>query len=374
MKLNKNSTIVYISNSTLFDNSANSTHVAKMSSAFAKLGYKTILYTHKNKETVKNAYEYYDLNETLAFKYYIFSTSHRRLAMLLVSLIEAIIIYYKSGISTLYFGRNLLVLYFLKIFFKSDVICEVHALPNTKNWSRMLKSILNKIDYIVVISDALKGDLMDLYGVSSNKFIVLPDAADVVELEVINKNELNRFCIGYVGGFYRGRGTELILELSNKLPKIDFVMVGSVDENTKKYTDLNVNNNLEIIKYQSHSSLKEIYKRFDLVIAPYSKKIYTRGNEDTSRWASPLKLFEYMSHKKCMLVSDIPVFREVLVDQFNCILCIPDDLDDWINKIKTVLSDENLRYRIANNAHSDFLKNYTWDGRASKLIAFIIKY
>lgn len=363
--------IIYLSSSTFFDNSANSVHVAKMSNAFAQIGYKTILYTYQHHQPERGAHKEYGVSHDLEFNYYKFSKSHRNIMMLLVTFFEAFYVFITTKKVDILFGRHLLLLLFLKIFFGRSIICEVHAITTSQKWSKIVGMTLKKANGIVVISKVLRDDLIDYYALPIEKFIILPDAADVVEvIETSKKND--RFTIGYVGGFYSGRGIELIINLASKLPDFDFVLIGASTEQLEYYRKQDIHYNLIVMKYQPQSSLKQYYESFDLVVAPYGNSISTHGGTgDTSRWASPLKLFEYMSYKKCMLVSDIPVFKEVLNDQVNCILCKPDDINDWIKQILFVYNDEVLRTKIASNAHDDFANNYTWEKRASRLLKFI---
>lgn len=372
MKLGLTMKIVYLSSSTFFDKSANSVHVAKMSSAFAKIGYKTTLYTFQHHQSNRNTYKEYAINEDVTLAFYQFPKLRSILFKLIVELYEAVKIHFSFDKSTFFFGRHLMLLYFMKAVFNRNVVCEIHALTNSRLGTWGTGFILSRLDGIVVISNALKNDLIEFYNLPQNKFVVLPDAANHGELDDSYMKENSRFCVGYVGGFYPGRGIELIVKLANHLPNVDFIMIGAEKKNQDDSNLKSVNNNLKVIVYQEHSKLNDYYKEFDIVLAPYGRKISVHGNAgDTSRWASPLKIFEYMAHKKCMLVSDIPVFREVLHDQINCLLCKADDFEDWVDKITLVQKDDILRLKLANKAHADFLDNYTWDKRAAKLINFI---
>ena len=82
----------------------------------------------------------------------------------------------------------------------------------------------------------------------------------------------------------------------------------------------------EAIKYRNS---------FDILLAPYEKKVSIFGNSksDTSKFMSPLKIFEYMSHKKPIIASDLPVIREVLNDK-NSILVEPNNIELWIKSLK----------------------------------------
>ena len=102
-------------------------------------------------------------------------------------------------------------------------------------------------------------------------------------------------------------------------------------------------------------------------LAPYEKKVSVFGGNstDTSTFMSPLKIFEYMSHKKPMIASDFPVIREVLNEK-NSILVNCDDIDSWVGSINKLKNTKN-RETIANQALNDFY-NYSWKKRAMQVI------
>ena len=110
-----------------------------------------------------------------------------------------------------------------------------------------------------------------------------------------------------------------------------------------------------------------VYKNsFDIVLAPYTNKVSVFGNTgDSSKYMSPLKIFEYMSYKKAIIASDLAVLREVLSSK-NAMLAEPENIKDWVNAINELKNQEN-RETIANNALKDF-KNYTWKNRALQIV------
>ena len=72
---------------------------------------------------------------------------------------------------------------------------------------------------------------------------------------------------------------------------------------------------------------------------------------------SPIKIFEYMSYKKAIIASDMPVLREILNER-NSILVDPSKIKDWIGAIEKLKSYQQ-RDKISNQAIIDF-KEYTW--------------
>ena len=102
-------------------------------------------------------------------------------------------------------------------------------------------------------------------------------------------------------------------------------------------------------------------------MAPYQKEVAVSGGKgNTSDFMSPLKIFEYMSSKKAIICSDLPVLREIL-NEDNSVLVKCDDILDWRKAIE-VLQDDSLRLQIANRACEDFMKKYTWKIRAKNVI------
>ena len=51
----------------------------------------------------------------------------------------------------------------------------------------------------------------------------------------------------------------------------------------------------------------------------------------------------------------------------------PDDLKDWIFKIKRLLSDEILCKKLSDNSYQKYLSYYTWEIRAENLLNIIKK-
>ena len=72
-----------------------------------------------------------------------------------------------------------------------------------------------------------------------------------------------------------------------------------------------------------------------------------------------------MSSNKAIIVSDIPVIREVLNEK-NSVLVKSCDFQFWVNAIQMLKNKKNREF-IANNALKDFYK-YTWLNRAKQVL------
>jgi glycosyltransferase involved in cell wall biosynthesis len=180
--------------------------------------------------------------------------------------------------------------------------------------------------------------------------------------------------MGYVGNLYKGKGIKIILEIAAKMPDIDFHIVGGTKKDILHWQTYIKSHNIHFHGFVDQSKVSTYINSFDICLLP-NQKILTsflshKNNVDKISYGdvtSPLKMFQYMAHKKPIIASDLPVLREVLNEQ-NAFLVPPDDINAWINAIKLLKDNNDLRETIANNAYQDFINNYTWVKRAEKVL------
>jgi glycosyltransferase involved in cell wall biosynthesis len=85
---------------------------------------------------------------------------------------------------------------------------------------------------------------------------------------------------------------------------------------------------------------------------------------------SPLKLFEYMASGKPIVASDLPVLREILVEDRNALLYPPSDPAALAECLARLLADKSLATRLADQARQD-VEDFTWERRAARILAHI---
>jgi glycosyltransferase involved in cell wall biosynthesis len=91
-----------------------------------------------------------------------------------------------------------------------------------------------------------------------------------------------------------------------------------------------------------------------------------RATAISSRYTSPLKLFEYLAAGRAIVASDLPSIREILRDGENAILVPPDDADALARAIDRLLRDPGLAETLARTAFDD-AERFTWAARAEAL-------
>ena len=126
-----------------------------------------------------------------------------------------------------------------------------------------------------------------------------------------------------------------------------------------------------------NASLSKYYSTFDILLAPYPDiKIKNNNNNAgilTDKWASPLKITEYMSYRKPIIASDLPMIREILSNNSNSLLCNPSNIEDWVSSINLLEKNRSLYEKLASNAYNEFISYYTWDSRAKNLMEIFMR-
>ena len=88
------------------------------------------------------------------------------------------------------------------------------------------------------------------------------------------------------------------------------------------------------------------------------------------KYASPLKLFEYMCSKNPIIATDLISTKEILTHKKNSILVKANSSKAIADGINMIYKNKNLSTQIAKQAYKDVDK-YTWDLRAEKILNLI---
>jgi len=255
-----------------------------------------------------------------------------------------------------------------------EVTYEIHDVSKRgpRGWAeaRLFKS--ENLRGVVFISNELKKVYIKKHGghLAHKRVVVAPDGADeqpnFSEKAVLNGNFGFNAC--YIGSLHRGRGIELILEVAGRMPDVGFHLFGGTEGQVfrlRKRSSANVH-------FYGHVTPAETYKArnvADVLLMPYQRTVMiANDSSETSQWMSPIKLFEYMSARKPIVSSSLRVLQEVLEDNHNCLLCEPDNMEQWIEAVTRLRSDKKLCKSISSNAFEDFINKYTWDKRIKRIL------
>lgn len=264
-------------------------------------------------------------------------------------------------------------------------VLEWHSLSacaSERFWVRWLRRCRGPV-LSVFITEALRRDFCSMYPgqISEERMLVASDGVDVQRFWRPDLREDMRarlgiapstFVAGYVGHFYTGRGIrEIVLPLAGRLTDVTFLLVGGTPED---HAPLSAElrrrqlSNVRLVPFVPNTDVPAYLGACDALLAPYQRRISVSGGEgDTSKWTSPLKLFEYMASGRPMIVSALPVFREVL-NESTCTFCEPDSVESWELALRRLRDDPCAAAAQAATARR-VASQYAWEGRAARCIA-----
>jgi glycosyltransferase involved in cell wall biosynthesis len=361
--------ISYLSSTKLPSCIADSVHIMKMCQALVKNGHEVFLIgPTKSKDKEVNVFDFYNVDECFKITYI------SKLNVRIIGRIYNSYLSVKKAINfnpDLVYTRNETTAYLASIN-GLPTVYESHTPVCYSHWGSYRNLIFKKLikrkelRLIVVISEELKKYYLKNYNLASSDILLARDGADIIHPNVnpILFHNKRKIQIGYIGSLNEGRGKSVIRALAENCNFAQFHIIGgNPDENSswKEYMKLN---NITFHGHFPHSKIDSFLMGLDILLAPYQKMTKTETGINTTRWMSPLKIFEYMAAGKPIIASDLPAIREILEHEENAILCNPEDTEEWKEALLKLQKNPSMRVMLGNNARDKFKQNYTWDNRA----------
>lgn len=252
------------------------------------------------------------------------------------------------------------------------VIFEVHDVPSLDSY--FFNRILKKADRIIVLTNPAREDLIEK-GITQEKICVVPDAVDPMLFKNPLSKEaarqklvlpLHQTIILYTGHLYAWKGVHTLVDAGEKLPSNTHVyFVGGTEQDVLQFKERNKGKDyMTIVGYVPHAEVPLWLWASDILVLPNSSR-----ENISSRYTSPLKLFEYMMAKRPIIASDLPSIRDVLTTE-NATLFTPDDPQALQSAISRVLTNTEISLKKAEKAFHD-ASSYTWEKRAGEILHFI---
>jgi glycosyltransferase involved in cell wall biosynthesis len=206
-------------------------------------------------------------------------------------------------------------------------------------------------------------------GVDLERYSGLPEAATA-------RGRLGlpeRMTVGFTGHFYPGRGIELLFDLAQVLPKLQFLWVGGTPERVHHWrqslADARVSN-VNLVGFVDNSRLPLYQAAAEILVMPYGSRVEASSGQDIAEVINPMKMFEYMAAGRAIVTADLPAIREVL-DETMAEFCRVGDTAAWKAAILDLADDRERRSSLGRNAR-EAARKYTWTARAMRAVDGII--
>lgn len=236
-----------------------------------------------------------------------------------------------------------------------------------KRLERREAHVWKAADGYVTITQALADDLAQRFG-SRPRLTVAPDGA---RLDMFAPTAMpDEPVVGYAGHLYAWKGVDVLLRALARVPRARGLIVGGHQQES----DLGRARALAAELGISHRvTFTAQLPRADVAARLAEARVLVLPNPASaisSRYTSPLKLFEYLMAGRTIVASDLPAIREVLRDGENALLVPPGNVEAMAAAIQRVLDDQMLGERLARAAAAT-APSYTWTRRARRLEALL---
>ena len=261
------------------------------------------------------------------------------------------------------------------------VVLELHDLPGGRFGPTIYRRFLRfeKPKLTVYITSALKQLADANLGVQAREgeFLVAPDGVDLERFQDLPDPPRARALLGleetttavYSGGFYAGRGLDIMQQLALVFPQVQFLWIGGTPEQVNEWSGRLSTagvRNVKLTGFIPNAKLPSYQAAADVLLMPYSLAFGGSGGGDIAAVSSPMKLFEYMAAGRSILASDLPVLREVLNDR-NAAFYQPENFPDLCAKFAVLISNVSMRKKLAAAAQED-VKAFSWRTRMAVII------
>lgn len=205
-------------------------------------------------------------------------------------------------------------------------------------------------------------------GVKSMLITNYPEIDSNINIDFDFQNYINRqndFI--YSGTVYESSQQSIILQSIDNIDNIQYTIVGSIEpyqlSNFQKY------NSWKKVKYVTFVPKKEVYALYSKAtiaacIFDYSPNLgYKKGSLGIT------KLFEYMQVGLPIICTDFELWKEQIVDKYQCGICVnPHDPKAVKKAIEYLISNKEEAYQMGQNGKRAVIEEFNWASQEKKLI------
>lgn len=261
------------------------------------------------------------------------------------------------------------------------VVLELHDRVTGTAAPWLFKQLLesNRPKRLAIITKALVGILKQEFPNYSNDIdsVVAPNGVELERYKNLPSARSARKKLGlpekltvvYSGGFYEGRGIELLHYLARHNPEIQFIWAGGTPTVCRQWQaklETEKIKNVHITGFVNNSDLPLYQAAGEILAMPFGKVIAGSSGGNSAEICSPMKMFDYLASGRAIMATNLPVLKEVLDDK-NAVLLPPDDYDVWQKALTLLAGDEKIRRALGNQARKD-ANRYTWLGRETSIL------
>jgi glycosyltransferase involved in cell wall biosynthesis len=224
-------------------------------------------------------------------------------------------------------------------------------------------------DGYVTITSALAEDLAARHEPREH-VAVIPDGVRIAPASQLAAGDLPPVApiVAYAGHLYVWKGVDVLLQALALVPQARGLVVGGPAAEPDLARLKALAERLGIGDRVTFTGLVEPSRVPELLRSASVLALPNPASAISTRFTSPLKLFEYMAAGRAIVASDLPSIREILHNGVDALLVEPGDANALAGAVRRLLAEPSLAARLA-RAASEAAPEYSWDRRAGRLEA-----
>lgn len=230
----------------------------------------------------------------------------------------------------------------------------------------MERRVLARADAVLVVSTCL-ADRLAASGVAREKIHVIPNGVDVAKFDEAPPRDVCRaelgfdgeFVVGFAGSLKQWHGVFDLLgafdELNGPGGSARLLIVGSGPVEACLRDEVSARNLDQAVVFTGavdHDRVPRLLRAMDVAVAPYV--------DVGDFYFSPIKVFEYMASRVCVVASRLGQLADVIEDAVSGLLFRAGDVGDLTAKLRLAWSSPELRARCGLVGLETVRRRYTW--------------
>jgi glycosyltransferase involved in cell wall biosynthesis len=234
-----------------------------------------------------------------------------------------------------------------------DVNPSNPAFKNFKEQKEFVKNTVNNADFISVTTERLKEEIMK--HTEQKNIVVLPNSYDIERFEKFiftqihyMSKDLEECVLSWHGGSSHAEDFEIMVQVLVRIfenPNYDHVRFQAVGWGKEDARLLPYIDRIDFIDWDHPAQFGRNLMKADIGLVPLVL------NNDFNECKSNIKVQEYLALGIPVVVSDSPVYHDIVTKSKGGILIPDNNIDAWVNAISDLIEDTHLR------------QNYGSDGR-----------
>ncbi len=261
----------------------------------------------------------------------------------------------------------------MKLGFNVPLITTMHATESGRmhgihtDLQRYIHQVEWRLTYeswkVIVNSNHMRAELENLFGLPSNKTIIIPNGTDVEDFAInFDRQHLrntiaapNQRIILYVGRLVREKGVQILLDAAPKVlnacPDTKFIIVGTgyfMNELKQQAHNSSISDQINFLGYVDDDELKKLYNIADVVCIP---SLYEPFG---------IVALEAMASKVPVVTSDTGGLRDFVEHMITGITTYTGDSGSLAWGLLEVLRNHELANNLVKEAYERVSNIYNW--------------